>query len=95
MTSARLRLSLFASHIDHDNPNQDYPIMTDLNVMKWPISPRVATAFFGRIGAFRFFRSSPRKRGPSPLAKNWMPAFAGMSGACVKVDGNRPSLTAS
>jgi hypothetical protein len=25
-------------------------------------------------------RSSPRKRGPSFLAKSWMPACAGMSG---------------
>ena len=37
------------------------------------------------------FRSSPRKRGPSSLAKHWMPAFAGMSGACVEVSGNRAS----
>jgi len=33
-----------------------------------------------------------RKRGPSPLAKNWMPrfrdAFAGMSGAGINVGGN-------
>src|SRR5262249_6439752 len=29
------------------------------------------------------FRSSPRKRGPSPWP--WIPAFAGMNGVCVSV----------
>jgi len=28
------------------------------------------------------YRSSPRKRGPSSLAKRWVPAFAGTNGVC-------------
>src|SRR5256885_13374055 len=33
-----------------------------------------------RFSRRAIIRSSPRKRGPSTLAKSWIPAFAGMSG---------------
>src|SRR5262249_2493543 len=41
------------------------------------------TASSGSFSETLSFRSSPRKRGPSP--RPWIPAFAGMSGVCCVV----------
>ena len=41
---------------------------------------RLSGAGWAEVG-IPFIRSSPRKRGPR-LKKNWIPACAGMSGAC-------------
>src|SRR5262249_1378155 len=41
------------------------------------------TASSGSFSETLSFRSSPRKRGPSP--RPWIPAFAGMNGVCYAV----------
>src|SRR5436190_2796300 len=71
-TSAAIGLS--ATTAIHNAPNDTPRITSDIAA----VIHEVRVSMLGVIQSL--FRSSPRKRGPSPWP--WIPACAGMSGAC-------------